>query len=387
MAFTLWRDYKRIGYVHVKSSTAAGHFACGAVEFWIQRYARSDHEDSPNDSWAGIHYALDRRFATMASWNTRDLAEAEWNFVLARICADDALRLGWHRVASGAHEVIQHRAIGRDLFVEAPCPFTIGAHGYYSFDGQDEMELSEECRTDILCALEWRHRDASRPTIPSARSLYQSGILGHVYQWSEFSRAFDGLASFPMCLGRNDGIVITDVGRAELRRRLKEKLTSRLSRLVLSPSSATTDEPAYDLFISHASEDKDDLVDPLVNALQRAGLTVWYDKHVLTIGDSLPRKIDEGLSKSRFGLVVLSRAFFAKEWAKRELDGLVSLETAQGRTRILPVWHRLGVDDVRRFSPTLAAKFAISSAEGIDKIVAAVAAKLGSREREIGGPT
>lgn len=78
---------------------------------------------------------------------------------------------------------------------------------------------------------------------------------------------------------------------------------------------------AYDVFISHASEDKDDIVRPLANALGEYGLKVRYDEFELRIGDSLRRKIDRGLTSSRFGIVVLSEPFFNKGWTTYELDG------------------------------------------------------------------
>jgi hypothetical protein len=77
----------------------------------------------------------------------------------------------------------------------------------------------------------------------------------------------------------------------------------------------------YDVFISHASEDKEAVVRPLAHALSNGGLKVWYDEFELRIGDSLRRKIDAGPAKSRFGVVVLSRSFFRKGWANYELDG------------------------------------------------------------------
>lgn len=73
-------------------------------------------------------------------------------------------------------------------------------------------------------------------------------------------------------------------------------------------------ERQYDVFVSHATEDKDELVRPLAHGLQRRGLVVWYDEFELRLGDSLRRKIDLGLAASRFGVVVLSPAFFAKNW-------------------------------------------------------------------------
>ena len=54
----------------------------------------------------------------------------------------------------------------------------------------------------------------------------------------------------------------------------------------------------YDVFISHASEDKDSIVRSLANALTELGLKVWYDEFTLRIGDSLRQKIDRGLATS-----------------------------------------------------------------------------------------
>ncbi len=68
----------------------------------------------------------------------------------------------------------------------------------------------------------------------------------------------------------------------------------------------------YDVFISHASEDKADLVRPLAQGLDEKGLSVWYDEFTLHLGDSLTESINKGLSKSSYGIVILSRNFFRK---------------------------------------------------------------------------
>ena len=125
----------------------------------------------------------------------------------------------------------------------------------------------------------------------------------------------------------------------------------------------------FDLFISHASEDKESFVEPLVQELQRLGLTVWYDRFELTIGDSLRQKIDEGLAKSRFGVVVLSTSFFAKSWPQNELDGLLSRQNRSGQKVILPIWHGAGIEEVEEFSPILSGCLAGDSSAGV-KIVA-----------------
>lgn len=121
-------------------------------------------------------------------------------------------------------------------------------------------------------------------------------------------------------------------------------------------------EPEWDVFVSHATEDKDEVVRPLANALQALGLRVWFDEFELRIGDSLRRKIDGGLARSRFGVVVLSHAFFSKNWPQYELDGLVTREMT-GEQIILPLWHKITKAEVIAFSPSLADKLARSTSE------------------------
>jgi TIR domain len=92
----------------------------------------------------------------------------------------------------------------------------------------------------------------------------------------------------------------------------------------------------WDLFISHASEDKKDFVQPLASALDALGVRVWYDASTLKLGDSLSRSIDQGLAKSDYGLVVLSPAFLSKQWPEYEIRGLTARELSGGKV-ILPI--------------------------------------------------
>ena len=123
----------------------------------------------------------------------------------------------------------------------------------------------------------------------------------------------------------------------------------------------------YDVFISHASEDKDALVRPLAQALFAHGLKVWYDEFTLKLGDSLRESIDRGLATSRYGLVVLSHHFFSKDWPKRELNGLFA-KMKSGERRILPVWHGLSAEEVYKYSPMLSDLFAANSTEGVEVV-------------------
>lgn len=117
----------------------------------------------------------------------------------------------------------------------------------------------------------------------------------------------------------------------------------------------------YDVFVSHASEDKDDVVRPLALALKDKGLSVWYDEFELKIGDSLRRKIDIGLAKSKFGIVVVSRDFIRKGWTNYELDGLIT-RSVSGEQQLLPIWHNITKQEVIDYSPSLADKVARNTA-------------------------
>lgn len=129
-----------------------------------------------------------------------------------------------------------------------------------------------------------------------------------------------------------------------------------------SPFGSTRDDyREHDVFISHASEDKDEIVRPLAIALRDAGLSVWYDEFELKIGDSLRQKIDKGLAKSRFGIVVLSKSFIKKGWTNYELDGIIT-KVVSGEQVLLPIWHDITKQEVVNFSPSIADKLARNTA-------------------------
>jgi hypothetical protein len=135
----------------------------------------------------------------------------------------------------------------------------------------------------------------------------------------------------------------------------------------------------HDVFICHASEDKASVARPLARILGERGITSWIDEGQLTLGDSLRQKLDEGLSESRFGVVVLSPNFFAKRWPKWELDGLVDREVTSGQKVVLPVWHDVDHAAVSVFSPSLANKLAVRTSEGIEVVADAIAQALSAQ--------
>ena len=119
----------------------------------------------------------------------------------------------------------------------------------------------------------------------------------------------------------------------------------------------------YDVFVSHAWEDKESFVDEFVTCLKELDLKVWYDKDQISWGDSMRKRIDEGLKKSTFGVAVLTPNYIAngKYWTKAELDGLFQLESINGKT-LLPIWHNLTKKEVMEYSPIIASKLAMNTA-------------------------
>jgi len=136
----------------------------------------------------------------------------------------------------------------------------------------------------------------------------------------------------------------------------------------------------FDVFICHASEDKDAIVRPLAEALSNENLVVWYDEFELKPGDSLRESIDRGLAKSRHGVVVLSHAFFQKRWPARELNGLVARQMRGDEMVLIPLWHGVTRDDVVEFSPPLGDLIAVKTSRGVASVCREIARTIRPQE-------
>ncbi len=127
-------------------------------------------------------------------------------------------------------------------------------------------------------------------------------------------------------------------------------------------------EKNWDVFISHASEDKDTVVRQLADTLEKLKVKIWFDEFSLKVGDSLSKSIDDGLQKSKFGIVVISKNFLEKRWTDYEYRSLLSKED-NGKKVILPIWHNISKDEVKNFSLYLYDKVALdTSKSSINKI-------------------
>ena len=151
-------------------------------------------------------------------------------------------------------------------------------------------------------------------------------------------------------------------------RALEGRLRGEYGRSDPLGTSGRISAPAeWDFFISHASVDKTTIVRPLAEALRAGGARVWFDELELRVGDDIRARIDDGLARSRFGVVVLSSAFLeGRHWTENELSGLFANET-----RILPIWHHVSRDEVADYSPMLAGRVALTTAtRSLDEIAA-----------------
>jgi hypothetical protein len=151
---------------------------------------------------------------------------------------------------------------------------------------------------------------------------------------------------------------------------LRESLASKPPPPSLDNSALKA--KAADIFICHATEDKEEVAGPIAKRLEEAGWRVWFDEFELRVGDRLRASIDSGLGRSRYGAVILSPHFLArKPWTEHELDGLMSREVAHGGAKvILPIWHNVSLNEVNEYSSALAGRLASNTAQGLDKVIA-----------------
>lgn len=133
----------------------------------------------------------------------------------------------------------------------------------------------------------------------------------------------------------------------------------------------------YDIFISHASEDKEAIARPLAKALLRRRYNVFLDELVIKMGDSITESINKGLSKAKYGIVIISPTFLHKNWTKAELNSLANMYVSANK-KILPIWHHISYEDIVNQIPLIADLKAVDSSEGLDYIVEEIIKVIGA---------
>lgn len=137
----------------------------------------------------------------------------------------------------------------------------------------------------------------------------------------------------------------------------------------------------WDVFISHASEDKYSVALPLANLLEQKGVKVWIDEEQLLLGDSLFREIEKAMLSSRYGVVILSHSFLEKYWTNLELEALFTKEEEYGKV-ILPIWHNISKKELSEYSLILSSRLAISTSESLSYIADKILKSIGKLDKK-----
>src|SRR5262245_18056918 len=101
------------------------------------------------------------------------------------------------------------------------------------------------------------------------------------------------------------------------------------------------DEFQYDVFLSHSSKDKD-IVRAVAERLRADRLRVWFDEWEIKPGDSVPKKIDDGLEDSRVLVLCMSANAFGSDWTTLESYTFRFRDPLNKERRFIP----LRLDDV-----------------------------------------
>lgn len=174
--------------------------------------------------------------------------------------------------------------------------------------------------------------------------------LGSRMQTILFHRSLDAYSQLITCLEsiKNDQVFI-------------DKMNRIATETVPKYQAKTL--PEYDVFISHANADKEELIEELYKSLDKLGIKIFYDKEVLEWGDKWKDKILEGTKKAEFAIIVISENFFDREWTERELVEFLNRQNRNGQKLILPILHNITVEQLKEKYPSIADIQAIDSAK------------------------
>ena len=120
------------------------------------------------------------------------------------------------------------------------------------------------------------------------------------------------------------------------------------------PSYKARTLPEYDVFLSHANQDKAEIVDELYESLEKLGISIFYDKETLEWGDNWKKRILEGTQKAEFAIIIISDNFFGREWTEKELSEFLGRQNRNGQKLILPIVHNITNEDLREKYPSVA---------------------------------
>ena len=116
----------------------------------------------------------------------------------------------------------------------------------------------------------------------------------------------------------------------------------------------------YKFYLSYSPEDESEFVEPLKKILKKKGHYVWDKDDEITIGDSILDSINHALSRSDYGLVIISPAYLGDKILCEELKAMLSVEKMSGEKVVLPILYKISQFELNKRFPLLSDKLTVS---------------------------
>lgn len=136
-------------------------------------------------------------------------------------------------------------------------------------------------------------------------------------------------------------------GSAEFARALEERLGFRKGEV---RAMAEPVERKRLIYLAHASEDKA-IARPLAEGLMAHGIEVWFDEWEIGYGDSLRRRMEQGLGNCTHFVVLLTATSVGKRWVNEEIDAGL-MRAVEGQAKFIGLRHELALAALSPFLKT-----------------------------------
>jgi len=132
-----------------------------------------------------------------------------------------------------------------------------------------------------------------------------------------------------------------------------------------------------DVFLCHATADKDAYVRVFADRLRQHGISYWLDEAEIGWGDSVCDSINKGLGTSRYVIAFISDAFLARTWPKKEMNAALSLEDVRKCKVLLPL-AVASIGRIKAAYPLLGDRWHLKWEAGLEALVDELKAQLGT---------
>lgn len=146
------------------------------------------------------------------------------------------------------------------------------------------------------------------------------------------------------------GVVIRTRGSPAFAREPERRLGMEQGSIELMDETASPARPS--VYLAHASEDHAALARPLAEKLLANGIDVWLDTWEIRSGDSLKRRMEEGLGNCTHFMVLLTPNSIGKPWVETEIDAGF-LKSVEGAARFIGLRVGIRIDQLSVFLRTL----------------------------------